>query len=603
MRLSTEFDRDEARGMDVLHAAFDAGITLFDTADAYCRDESERGHNERLIARALATWNGDRSAIRTATKGGMVRPGGRWEHDGRAKHLVEACEASLRALGVHRIHLYQLHAPDPRVPLATSIRALASLERSGLVEAVGLCNVTVGQIEDARRIVEIDSIQVELSVWHEHHVLGGVVPYCVREGLQLLAFRPLGGAGRRHRTAADPTLAEIARRHDATPAEIALAWLIGLSERIVPLPGATRVETVASIARARLITLTGEDRAQLDTRFPAGRALRGAPTARRAATRPPGAEVVLVMGLPGAGKSTAAQALVAQGYRRLNRDDTGGTLRDLLPALDCAIEAGASRIALDNTYVTRKARAEVLRAAGERGARVRCLWIATSLEDAQTNAATRIVSRYGRLLDEAELKTLRKQDPSVFPPTVQFRYQRELEPPELSEGFSRIETIAFERRADPSLVNRAVIVWCDGVLLRSRSGARMPLGPDDVEVPSGRGDRLRQCQRDGRLVLGLSWQPEIAVGSQSPDGARAVFTRMNELLGVEIEVDYCPHAAGPPTCWCRKPLPGLGVLLVQRHRLDAAQCLYVGSGPQDPGFARRLGFRYVEEEEFFSEQP
>src|ERR1051325_267205 len=121
MRLSTEPDRDEARATAVLHAALDAGIALFDTADAYGRDDTDIGHNERPIARALATWPGDRSRIRVATKGGLTRPGGRWVPDGRATHLRTACERSLAALGVEQLDLYQLHAPDPRTPLATSV--------------------------------------------------------------------------------------------------------------------------------------------------------------------------------------------------------------------------------------------------------------------------------------------------------------------------------------------------------------------------------------------------------------------------------------------------------------------------------------------------
>src|SRR5205814_283086 len=160
MRLSTERDRDEGTGIAVLHAALDAGIMLLDTADAYAWDEPERGHNERLIAKALATWSGDRSRVRVATKGGLTRPGGRGEPDGRAKHLIAACERSREALGVECLDLYQLHAPDPRTPLATSVRALAGLKRDGLVRSIGLCNVTVGQIEEARRSVEIDSVQV-----------------------------------------------------------------------------------------------------------------------------------------------------------------------------------------------------------------------------------------------------------------------------------------------------------------------------------------------------------------------------------------------------------------------------------------------------------
>lgn len=600
MRLSTERDRDEATAIAVIHAALDAGITILDTADAYCWDDTERGHNERLIARALETWHGDRSRIQVATKGGLTRPDGRWEADGRAKHLFAACEASCRALGVDRIDLYQLHAPDPRTPLATSVRALATLKREGLVDAIGLCNVTVGQIEEARRITDLDAIQVELSVWNDDHVLSGVAEYCIAHQLRLLAHRPLGGPTRRRRPSADPTLAAVAARHDATPFEIALAWLTDLSDLFVPLPGATRVETASSIARARLVTLTDEDRAALDQRFPAGRAFRR-PGAGRQRTQPRrDGEVALVMGLPGAGKSTFAESLTAHGYHRLNRDEAGGTLRDLLTTLDTALASGVSRVVIDNTYVSRKSRAEVIRTASARGFPVRCIWLSTSVEDAQTNAVARIVSRYGRLPGDAELERLRKQDVAAFLPMVQFRYQRELEPPDVAEGFSRVEIVPFERRIDPSFVNRAVIVWCDDVLLRSRSGRRVPLTPDDVDVVTERAATLRRYQEDGWRLLGLSWQPDIADGTQSSAGAAAVFARMNEMLGLEIEVEHCPHAAGPPRCWCRKPLPGLAVVFMHRHRLDPAQCIYVGAGPQDPGFARRLGFTYSEASAFFA---
>jgi aryl-alcohol dehydrogenase-like predicted oxidoreductase/histidinol phosphatase-like enzyme/predicted kinase len=604
MRLSTDRDRDESRALEVLHAAFDAGITFLDTADAYCWDATEAGHNERLIARALATWNGDRSRVRVATKGGLTRPGGGWVPNGRARHLVAACEASRRALGVERIHLYQLHAPDPRTPISTSVRALASLKDDGLIESIGLCNVNVGQIEESRRIAEIASVQVELSIWHDENILSGVVEYCIAHRILLLAHRPLGGPRRRRSTLADFVLSELAARHDSTPFEIALAWLTDLSDVILPIPGPTRVETARSIARVDRIALTDADRALLDEQFPAGRALRFREQSRgHRAPGPVEGEVVLIMGLPAAGKSTLADSFVRRGYQRLNRDETGGSLPGLLPALDRAIASGASRIVLDNTYVSRKSRAAVIRTAWLRGVPVRCIFLSTSLEDAQVNAAWRIVSRYHRLPAPAEIRQAGKRDPIAFGPTVQFRYQRELEPPDPSEGFSHVDVMAFERRRDPSFVNRALIVWCDGVLHRSRSGGRTPLSAEDVDVFAERGEVLRGYQADGWLLLGMSWQPEIAEEKLSAGDVDAVFVRMRELLGVDIQIEYCPHGAGPPTCWCRKPLPGLGVLFIQRHRLDPSQCLYVGSGPQDPGFARRLRFQYREAQEFFAPDP
>jgi histidinol phosphatase-like enzyme len=230
------------------------------------------------------------------------------------------------------------------------------------------------------------------------------------------------------------------------------------------------------------------------------------------------------------------------------------------------------------------------------------VWLATSVEAAQVNAAWRMVSKYGRLLEPDEMRKTVKRDISAFAPAAQFRNQRELEPPDASEGFSQIDTIPFVRKHDSSLTNKALIVWCDDVLLRSRSGKRSPISREDVEIPADRGEMLRRYRDEGWRLLGLAWRPEIAEQTLTSDQAEAGFARMQELLGVAIEVLYCPHGAGPPICWCRKPLPGLGVVFIQRHQLDPSRCIYVGTGPQDPGFARRLGFEYRDAGAFFPER-
>ena len=353
--------RGDGRSLELLHAAFDAGVTLLDTADAYGLNESDIGHNERLIARALATWSGDRAQITIATKGGMTRPDGRWEPDGRAKHLRPACERSCQALGLDRIALYQLHAVDPRTPVSTSVRALAALKRDGCIDGIGLCNVTVGQIEEARRITEIAAIQVELSIWNDAAILSGVAAYCIAHRLPLLAYRPLGGRRSQARTRNHPALQRIAAAHGVSPFDVAIAWLAGLAEVIVPLPGATRAATAMAAVRAQQIVLTDADRQLLDDAFPSARLLRIDRTVVAPARHD--AEVVIIMGLPGAGKTTLTEQFVADGFQRLNRDEIGGTLRALAGDLDRALAAGASRLVLDNTYVSRRSRAEVLQAA------------------------------------------------------------------------------------------------------------------------------------------------------------------------------------------------------------------------------------------------
>lgn len=593
-----------AESVSLVHGALDGGIRLFDTADVY---GAAPGDNERWLASALSSWTGGGGtgmvSVRVATKGGLGRRGSDWVPDGRAKAIREACEASLEALGVAVIDLYQLHAPDPKVPFTTTLRALAALSREGMVRRVGLSNVSLEELERALEILEVASIQVSLSPLDPTALKNGIFERCTRSRIPLLAHSPLGGHRLRARLARDASLARIAARRAATVEEVALAWLRSLHPLVIPIPGATRAKSVASILRAATLELTREDVEEIEGARPAARAAR-VPRVERSPDPDAAAdgEVVIFVGLPGAGKSTLAETWVARGYRRLNRDLEGGRLSSLLPELDRRLAGGERRFVLDNTYARRAARFDVLEVAGRHGVPVRCVVVATSLEDAQVNAVERMVAHYGRLLSPEEMTGLSKRDPNSFAPAAQFRFRRQLEPPRIEEGFSSIDVVSFSRskRRQGRGHRKALFFEADGVLRRSRSGAPRPLNPDDVEVLPGRSQVLKRYRDEGCLLLGVSYQPEIGEGSSSEELVRASFERTSELLGLDIDFRFCPHEGGPPVCWCRKPLPGLGVLLLREHDLDPGASLVIVGSPADRGFADRLGIRSVDADEFFS---
>ncbi len=264
MHLSIEGRPPEAQGLQVLQAALDAGVTLIDTADVYCLDQDDIGHNERLIARALAGWGKDRATVTVATKGGIVRPGGRWETDARPEQLRAACERSLRALETERLDLYQLHALDPRVPLADSVGELARLREAGKVGWIGLSNVSVPQIREAQRITPITSVQNRLNPFFREALAGGVVRYCAEQGIGFLAYSPTGG-GRLTRTLpAHPVLAPIARRHGVSAHAVVLAWALAQAPSVIVIPSARTVDHALDSVGAADLVLGAGDLAAID---------------------------------------------------------------------------------------------------------------------------------------------------------------------------------------------------------------------------------------------------------------------------------------------------------------------------------------------------
>jgi len=256
MHLSLAERPPEDQAVRVIHAALDAGMTLIDTADAYCLEASEVGHNERLIARALRAWKGPRERILVATKGGIVRHGGRWSPDGRPAHLRRACEASLAALGVERLALYQLHAPDPAVPFEESVGALADLRREGKVGWIGLSNVSVRQIEDAGRIVPITSVQNRLNPFFREALADGVVRHCAAHGIGFLAYSPTGGGRLTRKLPTHPVLGALARELGVTPHAVCLAWVLAQGGSVIAIPSARQEVHARDSAGAGELVLT-----------------------------------------------------------------------------------------------------------------------------------------------------------------------------------------------------------------------------------------------------------------------------------------------------------------------------------------------------------
>jgi aryl-alcohol dehydrogenase-like predicted oxidoreductase len=264
MELSIAGRPSQEQGIRTIHAALDAGVRLIDTADAYCLNSDDMGANERLVAGALARWSGDPDDVLVATKGGHTRGAqGSWGVDGRPDYIRAACDRSLKALGVGTIGLYQHHRPDPTVPYAETIGAFADLQREGKVRYVGLSNANIAQIEQARGIVEIAAVQNEFSPRFRSSL--DELRLCARYGIAFLPWSPLGGMndakalGRKH-----PAFAAVARERGVSPQRVALAWELAQDEVVIPIPGASRPETILDSLAAADLQLTDQELARLN---------------------------------------------------------------------------------------------------------------------------------------------------------------------------------------------------------------------------------------------------------------------------------------------------------------------------------------------------
>lgn len=594
MRLSTKGRpaRDEA--IRVVHRALDAGVRLIDTADSYALGNADLHHNEHLLAEALDTWDGPRDDVLVATKVGLRRPGGRWAPDGRPEHLTASAEASLAALGVEALPLLQLHVVDKRVPLTDSLGALVRLQEQGKVQHIGVCNVDAEQLREARSVVDVAAVQVEVSLLAKGAFAeGGAVHAALDAGIPILAHRPLGGWARQGQLTADPILRQLGARYGASPERVALSWLMEVVPGLVPLVGATRVQSIVDSAAAASLRLSEADHEQLALRFPWATAAR----VRFAPYAQPEAEVVMIMGPPAAGKTSRVQHYVERGYLRLNRDERGGSLNGLLAPLRTALADGVKHVVLDNTYPTVSSRKGVVAAALAAGVPARVVHIDTALHDALMNACHRMFDKRGRLLGPEEIRA--DKDPNMLPPKAITAWFQKHEPAAPTEGLDRIVVVPFERRADPAAEHAGLLCDLDGTLRRSRGKSPFPTRPDDVVILPRREQVLARFAAAGVTLVGVTNQGGVALGQLTERAMRAAVDRTVELLGVDMDVRACPHL---PTagCWCRKPLPGLGVALIRDHQLDLSRLWVVGDRATDRGLAENLGVPYIDAEDFFA---
>ncbi len=563
MRLCTDERQDSQLAAETIAAAAAAGITVFDTARAYGPGEAQLGHNERLLAEALRRC-GAQDRARIVTKGGMTRAGGAWVPDGRAKAILGDCEASLAALDGIAIDLYLLHAPDPRTPWRTSLRALARLHDGGTVTRVGLSNVNRNQLEEALELVPVAAVEVALSVYDDRALRGGVVERCAERGIAVIAHSPLGGPRRARGLDRRQPLAEVAAARGVTPAEMALAWLLDLSAAVVAIPGARRPQTARSAAHAAGLVLDAGERDTLARAFGA----RDRPRPGNARLRQD-AEVVVVMGIPGSGKSRLAERFAARGYVRLNRDERGVALRDLADDLGRALSSGVARVVLDNTYLTRATRSYVIEAAGRHRIPARCVWLDTPLAQAQINIVQRLLDRFGALPTPEQLRDVARHEPGLLAPTSQMRTVRELEPPSADEGFTAVEAIEFVRAPAAGAGRAGVFVAAPAL---AREGWDQAVSEGHLDAPH----------------LLFDWSPGGTVDALDQSVGVLAAAVCGPVRGA-----LCPHPAGPPICWCRPPLPGLPLEFARAFGIDPSRSVLIGTGPAHRTLANALGARYV----------
>ena len=320
-----------------------------------------------------------------------------------------------------------------------------------------------------------------------------------------------------------------------------------------------------------------------------------------------GKEIVIVMGYPCAGKSTLVKEYVSQGYVRLNRDDEESSLAKLHAKLEDLIKEGANtQFVLDNTYGKKTQREPLITIAKNYKFKITCVWLKTRIEDAQFNSSWRILEEFGlniaaphELLGPEGSK--RFQSANHVPVIALFAYKKSFEPPTKEEGFDSIEKVDFERKFKRDFTNKAIFLDYDGTLRELAGTLKYPTDPTEVKLLPNRKEILKKWQDDGYLLIGVSNQSGVEKGKITEVAANQCFEKTNDLLGLDIDYEYCPHHSFPIRCYCRKPLPGLAVHFIRKHKLNPAKCIMVGDSTSDATFAKRSGMQFQWADDFFKD--
>jgi aryl-alcohol dehydrogenase-like predicted oxidoreductase len=229
----------------------------------YCLDNNDIGHNERLICKALKTWP-YRHEVWVTTKGGLERPGGDWTENAKPKDLRKACESSLKALGVEHIFLYQLHAPDSRVPLEDSVGEISRLHEEGKVLHVGVSNVSVDELGRAQSVTRIETVQNRFNPMCQRDSYNGVLDACKAQGVTYIAYSPVGGGYQHIELAQHELLVELAQKHGATPYQVMLSWCLSKGEHVLPIPGASKIKSILDSVASVGVTLSLSEIKRID---------------------------------------------------------------------------------------------------------------------------------------------------------------------------------------------------------------------------------------------------------------------------------------------------------------------------------------------------